>query len=196
MRRCSPRRAGARRRRARRAARRLARAPDRRGRRSAADDGAEDPRPSLGARRHHRHSRRRPARPHAGAGGRAARLECHVFCPDPRFARLRRGAPLRPCADYADTAALDRFAADVDVVTYEFENVPAETATFLAARKPVLPDPRCSRRRRTGWSKSSSSAPRHRARRRFAAVDSPRGARCRRWRDRPAGGAQDAALRL
>jgi 5-(carboxyamino)imidazole ribonucleotide synthase len=27
------------------------------------------------------------------------------------------------------------------VVTYEFENVPAETATFLAARVPVLPDP-------------------------------------------------------
>ena len=31
---------------------------------------------------------------------------------------------------------------DVDVVTYEFENVPAETATFLSARKPVLPDPK------------------------------------------------------
>ena len=39
-------------------------------------------------------------------------------------------------------AALDRFANDVDVVTYEFENVPAETATFLSARKPVLPDPK------------------------------------------------------
>jgi 5-(carboxyamino)imidazole ribonucleotide synthase len=45
-------------------------------------------------------------------------------------------------ADYADMAALDRFANDVDVVTYEFENVPAETATFLSARKPVLPDPK------------------------------------------------------
>ena len=44
-------------------------------------------------------------------------------------------------ADYTDIAALDRFANDVDVVTYEFENVPAETATFLSARKPVLPDP-------------------------------------------------------
>src|SRR2546421_177117 len=39
-------------------------------------------------------------------------------------------------------ASLARFAADVDVVTYEFENVPAETATFLSARRPVLPDPR------------------------------------------------------
>jgi 5-(carboxyamino)imidazole ribonucleotide synthase len=46
------------------------------------------------------------------------------------------------CADYNETDALDRFAADVDVVTYEFENVPAETATFLAARVPVLPDPK------------------------------------------------------
>jgi 5-(carboxyamino)imidazole ribonucleotide synthase len=46
------------------------------------------------------------------------------------------------CADYRDTEALDRFAGDVDVITYEFENIPAETATFLSARRPVLPDPR------------------------------------------------------
>jgi 5-(carboxyamino)imidazole ribonucleotide synthase len=45
-------------------------------------------------------------------------------------------------ADYTDWDALDRFATDVDVVTYEFENVPHETATFLSARKPVLPDPK------------------------------------------------------
>ena len=68
-------------------------------------------------------------------------LKCHVFCPDPHspaFDVVRRVTE----ADYADMAALDRFANDVDVVTYEFENVPAETATFLAARKPVLPDPK------------------------------------------------------
>jgi len=67
-------------------------------------------------------------------------LKCHVFCPEPQspaFDVVRRVTE----ADYADTAALDRFAADVDIVTYEFENVPAETATFLAARVPVLPDP-------------------------------------------------------
>jgi 5-(carboxyamino)imidazole ribonucleotide synthase len=73
----------------------------------------------------------------------AARLgfKCHVLCPDPRspaFDVVRRVTE----ADYSDMAALDRFAADVDVVTYEFENVPAETATFLSARKPVLPDPK------------------------------------------------------
>jgi 5-(carboxyamino)imidazole ribonucleotide synthase len=67
-------------------------------------------------------------------------LKCHVFCPEPQspaFDVVRRVTE----ADYADNSALDRFADDVDVVTYEFENVPAETATFLAARKPVLPDP-------------------------------------------------------
>jgi 5-(carboxyamino)imidazole ribonucleotide synthase len=68
-------------------------------------------------------------------------LKCHVFCPDshsPAFDVVRSVTE----ADYLDFAALDRFAADVDVVTYEFENVPAETATFLSARKPVLPDPK------------------------------------------------------
>ena len=68
-------------------------------------------------------------------------LRCHVFSPSPdspAFDVVHRVT----CADYNDTEALDRFSADADVVTYEFENVPAETATFLAARVPVLPDPR------------------------------------------------------
>jgi 5-(carboxyamino)imidazole ribonucleotide synthase len=73
----------------------------------------------------------------------AARLgfKCHIFGPDPgspAFDVVHRTT----CADYTDTQALDRFAANVDIVTYEFENVPAETAVFLAARIPVLPDPK------------------------------------------------------
>ena len=73
----------------------------------------------------------------------AARLgfKCHVFAPhpdSPAFDVVRRVTR----ADYTDTEALARFAENVDVVTYEFENVPAETATFLAARVPVLPDPK------------------------------------------------------
>ena len=73
----------------------------------------------------------------------AARLgfKCHVLCPEPlscAFDVVRRVTE----ADYSDKAALDRFADDVDLITYEFENVPAETAAFLAARKPVLPDPK------------------------------------------------------
>jgi 5-(carboxyamino)imidazole ribonucleotide synthase len=68
-------------------------------------------------------------------------FKCHVFSPSPdscAFDVVHRVT----CADYSDTEALDRFAADVDVITYEFENVPADTATFLSARKPVLPDPK------------------------------------------------------
>ena len=45
------------------------------------------------------------------------------------------------CAAYEDETALGHFAGAVDVITYEFENVPAKTAAFLAGRKPVLPDP-------------------------------------------------------
>lgn len=68
-------------------------------------------------------------------------LKCHVYAPEtdsPAFDVARRST----CADYADEEALDRFARDVDVVTYEFENVPAFAASFLAARVPVLPDAR------------------------------------------------------
>jgi len=43
------------------------------------------------------------------------------------------------CAEYADVEALELFANDVNVITYEFENVPAATAMVLAARRPVVP---------------------------------------------------------
>jgi len=73
----------------------------------------------------------------------AARLgfKCHFFSPNPDSPAFDVAHRVT-CADYSDTQALDRFAADVGVVTYEFENVPAETATFLAARVPVVPDPK------------------------------------------------------
>jgi len=40
---------------------------------------------------------------------------------------------------YDDTAALARFAAEVDVITYEFENVPERTVAACARHKPVRP---------------------------------------------------------
>jgi 5-(carboxyamino)imidazole ribonucleotide synthase len=45
-------------------------------------------------------------------------------------------------ADYCDQAALAEFAARVDVATFDFENVPAESAEWLAQRIPVFPGPR------------------------------------------------------
>ncbi|KRG69165.1 5-(carboxyamino)imidazole ribonucleotide synthase [Pseudoxanthomonas dokdonensis] len=44
--------------------------------------------------------------------------------------------------DYRDEAALADFAGRVDVATFDFENVPAESAEWLAARVPVFPNPR------------------------------------------------------
>jgi 5-(carboxyamino)imidazole ribonucleotide synthase len=44
-------------------------------------------------------------------------------------------------ADYHDTGALERFASEVDVVTFDFENVPADSAHWLAERLPVYPNP-------------------------------------------------------
>ena len=45
-------------------------------------------------------------------------------------------------ADYSDEKALAEFCSRIDVATYEFENVPAACAAFVAARKPLLPHPR------------------------------------------------------
>lgn len=44
--------------------------------------------------------------------------------------------------DYTDQAALAEFASRVDVATFDFENVPAESARWLTERVPVFPIPR------------------------------------------------------
>jgi 5-(carboxyamino)imidazole ribonucleotide synthase len=66
-------------------------------------------------------------------------LRCQVFSPDPEspaFDVVLNAA----CAEYADVEALELFANDVDVITYEFENVPSAAAMILAARRPLLPN--------------------------------------------------------
>jgi 5-(carboxyamino)imidazole ribonucleotide synthase len=68
-------------------------------------------------------------------------LSCHIYCPDPKSPAFAVAAA-RTVAPYDDEAALAAFAAAVDVVTYEFENVPAATARFLAERVALLPSPR------------------------------------------------------
>jgi 5-(carboxyamino)imidazole ribonucleotide synthase len=44
--------------------------------------------------------------------------------------------------DYTDDAALAEFASRVDVATFDFENVPAQSAGWLSGRVPVFPAPR------------------------------------------------------
>jgi 5-(carboxyamino)imidazole ribonucleotide synthase len=47
----------------------------------------------------------------------------------------------RVTADFDDQAALEKFAAGLELVTYEFENVPVAATKFLAERVPVFPPP-------------------------------------------------------
>lgn len=47
----------------------------------------------------------------------------------------------RVTADYTDHTALEKFASGLELVTYEFENVPVEATKFLAERVPVYPPP-------------------------------------------------------
>ena len=63
---------------------------------------------------------------------------CHIYCPDEEVPAADVAAALTR-APYEDAEALARFADSVDVVTYEFENVPAETARILAEHAPVRP---------------------------------------------------------
>jgi len=46
------------------------------------------------------------------------------------------------CGEFEDFAALADFVAGLDVITYEFENVPVSAANWLAERVPVYPPPR------------------------------------------------------
>jgi len=67
-------------------------------------------------------------------------LKAHIYCPD-RASPAFDVSAARTVAAYDDEAALAEFADAVDAITYEFENVPAPTAAFLARHRPVRPGP-------------------------------------------------------
>ena len=68
-------------------------------------------------------------------------LRAHIYCPETTSPAGEVSAAAT-CAAYEDEDALRVFAACVDAVTYEFENVPARTAEVLSALVPVRPGPR------------------------------------------------------
>jgi 5-(carboxyamino)imidazole ribonucleotide synthase len=47
----------------------------------------------------------------------------------------------RVTAEFSDESALEKFAAGLELVTYEFENVPLSAVRLLAERVPVFPPP-------------------------------------------------------
>jgi 5-(carboxyamino)imidazole ribonucleotide synthase len=64
----------------------------------------------------------------------AARLgiDTHIYCPE-QASPASAVAAATTIGSYTDAAALARFGRTVDAVTYEFENVPAETVEILSA---------------------------------------------------------------
>jgi len=62
----------------------------------------------------------------------------HVFTPE-EDSPAGQFADLTRIANYTDKAAVRRFAEDVDVVTFEFENIPVETAEWCAQDREVHP---------------------------------------------------------
>ena len=67
-------------------------------------------------------------------------LHVHIYCPEENSPAAEISARFT-CAEYDDETALTRFAESVDAVTYEFENVPAETARILSEHGIVRPGP-------------------------------------------------------
>jgi 5-(carboxyamino)imidazole ribonucleotide synthase len=65
-------------------------------------------------------------------------LKCHIFAPEAGSPAFQVTAA-HTVAEYEDRKALQAFADAVDVVTYEFENVPVDTVTFLETVVPVRP---------------------------------------------------------
>lgn len=63
---------------------------------------------------------------------------CHIFSPD-ADAPAKEVAAAQTTAAYEDEDAARAFAAAVDVVTFEFENVPDETLAVIAEGAPVRP---------------------------------------------------------
>lgn len=71
----------------------------------------------------------------------AARLgiKSHIYCPDPQSPAFDV-TPNKTIAAYDDLDALAQFSQTVDAVTFEFENVPAGTAEFLAQKTVLRPN--------------------------------------------------------
>src|SRR5271167_4816069 len=68
-------------------------------------------------------------------------LRAHIFSPE-AAAPAYDAAAARTVSAFENEEALARFADAVEVVTYEFENVPVETVEFLAERRPLRPGAR------------------------------------------------------
>ncbi len=68
-------------------------------------------------------------------------LKAHIYAEE-RETPAYQVSAAKTHADYRDPRALARFAKACDAITFEFENVPAETVALLADLKPIRPNAR------------------------------------------------------
>lgn len=73
--------------------------------------------------------------------------------PNPEACAVSLGKHL--CADFSDRTQLEHLARSVDVVTFEFESVPAETVAFLEQLVPVYPGAEALRIAQDRWLEKS-----------------------------------------
>ena len=64
----------------------------------------------------------------------------HIYCPDAQ-SPASEVAKFNTIGEYDDIEALTKFAKNVDVITYEFENIPAVPISLIAKTTPVFPSP-------------------------------------------------------
>lgn len=66
-------------------------------------------------------------------------LRCHIYdpAPNPPAADVAHALTIAP---YTDPAALTAFAASVDAITFEFENIPTSALDLLEQLKPIRPN--------------------------------------------------------
>jgi len=65
----------------------------------------------------------------------------HIYCPDPDSPAFQV-SDLHTIASYEDRDSLEKFADSVDVITFEFENIPFDTLKFLEEHANVRPNPK------------------------------------------------------
>lgn len=62
----------------------------------------------------------------------------HIYCPE-EGCPAAEVAYKHTCAAYDDLSSIQDFAKNVDVITYEFENIPSEPLQILTENSPVFP---------------------------------------------------------
>lgn len=70
-------------------------------------------------------------------------LKTHIYAPTGADSPAAQVAQTYTQAEYDDLEAVNAFAESCDALTYEFENIPAQTAMAAAQRKPLAPSAFC-----------------------------------------------------